>query len=66
MAVKYPHIVVNLSDTSGDAFIQLQRVVRQMQRADLTMEEIKAYRTMATAKDWDHFMKVTRDTVRVT
>lgn len=53
MIPKYPNIHIQLVGEDGNAFAILGRVLRAMRAAGLPDEEVEAFRTEATAGDYD-------------
>jgi hypothetical protein len=66
MAPKYPHVVVRLLGTDGNAFNLLGRVQRAMADAGVTADEIRAFTREATAGDYDHLLRTCCAWVEVT
>lgn len=56
---KYPNIELQLAGRDGNAFSILGRAAKAMRKAGLSQDEIEAYRTEATQKDYDHLLVTT-------
>ena len=56
MDPKYPHITVELIGADGNAFAILGKVQRELKRAGVSSEEVKAFFTEATSGDYDHLL----------
>ena len=57
MEPKYPHITVKLTGNDSNAFMVLGLCQRAARAADLTKEEIDAFREEATAGDYNHLLQ---------
>jgi hypothetical protein len=54
---KFPDVTCRLVGTDGNAFSVIGRVVRAMERAGVSAEEIRHFREEATAGDYDHLLQ---------
>lgn len=63
--IKYPHVEVQLVGTDGNVFALFGRVKDAMLKAGISREEVEAYRVEAMQRSYDHFLSVTRKTVRI-
>jgi len=63
--VRYPHIHVRLTGTDGNAFSILGKVQRELRRAGVPQEEIRAFTEEATRGDFNHLMATAMHTVEV-
>lgn len=57
METRYPDIKVQLIGEDGKAFAIMGRVAKALRRADVDPKEIEAFRTEATAGDYDHLLR---------
>lgn len=58
-------ITVKLTGRNGNAFAILGAVVSAMKQAKLPIEDIDAYTKEATNGDYNHLLRVTKNTVHV-
>jgi hypothetical protein len=63
--MKYPHVHVQLTGGSSNAFTVMGAATKAMRRAGVSQKDIDAYRAEATAGDYDHLLAVTMDWVNV-
>ena len=56
MDPKYPKVKVKLVGEDGNAFSILGRVVRALRTANVEASELDAFKTEATAGDYDHLL----------
>lgn len=62
---RYPHVIVPLSDTDGNAGSILARVSRALGRAGVSPDEVKRYMVEAKSGGYDHLLQVTMEWVEV-
>lgn len=62
---KYPHITVELSGGSGNAFAIIGGVSKALLRAGVAAEEIETFKTEAKSGDYDHVIQTAMRTVVV-
>lgn len=65
MSLKYPHIIVQLTNTDGNAFAILGKVRLALRREGIPTSEIKAFMDEAMSGDYDHLLQVVMRTVDV-
>ena len=63
MAIKYPHVKVNLSDGDGNAFFIIGRVRKALRRAGVSNEEIELFTEEVKSGDYDHLLQTVMRTV---
>lgn len=63
--VKFPEVKVQLSDSDGNVFAVLGKVMKAMKRAKIEQKEIDAFTAEATNGDYDHAIKTCMDYVSV-
>jgi len=55
--IKYPEIEVQLSGTDSNAFAIMGKITEAMKRADVSSEEIDAFRREAMSGNYDHLLQ---------
>ena len=63
MAIKYPHVKVNLSGEDGNAFFIIGRVRKALRRAGVSDEEIELFTEEVRSGDYDHLLQTVMRTV---
>lgn len=63
--VKYPDIIVQLSNQSGDGFLIVGRVMEALEGARVSEAEINQYREDALSGDYGHLLQTTMKWVKV-
>jgi len=63
--VKFPNVVVSLTEEDGNAFAILARVSKAMRKNGVDPEDIADYRKNAVFGDYNHLLQVTMQTVNV-
>ena len=63
--IKYPEIVVQLSNLSGNGFVIASRVIEALEGARVPEAEIEEYREDAMSGDYGHLLSVTMKWVKV-
>ena len=59
MTPKYPHILVELTDMEGNAFIILGRCKDAARDSGLAPEEVATFIAEATSGDYEHLLQTT-------
>jgi len=65
MSVKYPDVVVELTDIDGNAFSIMGATTKALSRAGISKEEQNEYFAEATSGDYDHLISTTLKWVSV-
>lgn len=65
ITVKYPEIEVQLSGTDGNAFAIIGAVSRALRRADVSKDEVDAFRIECMSGDYDHLLQTAMKWVEV-
>ena len=63
MAIKYPHVKVNLSGEDGNAYFIIGRVRKALRRAGVSNEEIELFTEEVKSGDYDHLLQTVMRTV---
>lgn len=63
--VKFPEIVVRLTEVNGNSFCIMGAVTQAMRLADVSKADIDAYRAEAIAGNYDNLLQVTMRYVNV-
>ena len=65
MAIKYPHIKVNLSDCSGNAFMIVGKVGREMRNSGVHNDAIEYFIQDASKGDFDDLLQTCMQWVNI-
>jgi len=63
MAVKFPHVYVQLTGEDGNGFIIVSRVSQALRRAGAKESKIEAFQQDATSGDYSHLLATVQDWV---
>ena len=63
--VKYPHVVVQLSGESGNAYFIIGTVLKALARAGVSKEAQEEFSAEAQSGDFDHLLQTVMATVTV-
>ncbi len=55
-SVKYPNVEVQLTGCDGNAFYIIGKVMRALQKAKVSQEEINQFKTEAMSVDYDNVL----------